>query len=358
MPKKKSTTLPKIVQLPSGSYRAQIRMGKDNNGKRKVTSYSNNDYEKVVLWALQVQKDRENLPKEPLEYSRTFGDCLDHYIELKSKVLSPSTLREYKRIRKKHMEKLMQTKLKNVTQPLIQEVINIEAANHSPKSVRNMHGLVSAVLAMFRPDFHLHTTLPQKVKPDITIPTDEEMLQIFSAVTDTPMELPVYLAACCGLRRSEIAALKWSDINLKESTISIRGAVVLGDDGYVSKGTKTTSSKRTIVIFPFIKKILEKQTTDAEPTAPITLLNPNEITRKYTLLLQEQGIRHMRFHDLRHYTVSTMLSLNIPKNYIADYMGHETENMIDQVYGHIKSRSKDNFTQILNDHFSAMVIEL
>ena len=41
-----------------------------------------------------------------------------------------------------------------------------------------------------------------------------------------------------------------------------------------------------------------------------------------------------------------------PKNYIADYVGHETEHMIDQVYGHIKANSKERFTEILNTYYS------
>ena len=45
-------------------------------------------------------------------------------------------------------------------------------------------------------------------------------------------------------------------------------------------------------------------------------------------------------HDLRHYLVSVMLSLNIPKMYIADYVGHADEHMIDTVYGHIMASKK------------------
>jgi integrase len=79
--------------------------------------------------------------------------------------------------------------------------------------------------------------------------------------------------------------------------------------------------------------------------------SPNSITDGFAELLKRNGIPHYRFHDLRHYAVSTMLLLNIPKKYIADYVGHETEHMIDTVYGHIMRDKKDDLMDVVNAHF-------
>ena len=49
-----------------------------------------------------------------------------------------------------------------------------------------------------------------------------------------------------------------------------------------------------------------------------------------------------------------MLSLNVPKKYIADYVGHETENMIDQVYGHIMASKKSSVQDQLQSYFSGV----
>ncbi len=54
--------LPVIRQLPSGSYNIQVYVGKDENGKRKVESYTDPDYNKVVLWALEMQKKPRAIP--------------------------------------------------------------------------------------------------------------------------------------------------------------------------------------------------------------------------------------------------------------------------------------------------------
>lgn len=100
--------------------------------------------------------------------------------------------------------------------------------------------------------------------------------------------------------------------------------------------------------------LLCEKSRGKKPTDNVCELTPNQITSGFTKLLERVELRHIRFHDLRHYAVSTMLSLNIPKNYIADYVGHETEHMIDQVYGHIKANSKERFSEILNTYYSKL----
>ena len=100
-----------------------------------------------------------------------------------------------------------------ITQEDIQKAINIEAQSHSPKTVRNSHGLISAVMRVYRPNFALNTALPKKVRPEIYVPSDAEIKQLLSSVAGTGMELPVLLAAFGPMRRGEICALSSEDIS-------------------------------------------------------------------------------------------------------------------------------------------------
>jgi integrase len=357
-PKKKKDKLPAITQLPSGAYRTQIYLGKDPaTGKKIVESFSDPDYQTVVRWAMDRMRDREtDTPKNRAE-RMTLGEALDGYIALRTGVLSPSTIREYKRFRQKCMQDLLAMPIGRVTQNDLQRAVNEEATHLSPKTVRNHHAIVTSVLAVYRPDFHPSTALPQKVKPDIVVPTDAEISLLFSAVNGTEMDIPVTIAACCGLRRSEICGLKWSDVNFEKSTLTIHTALVLDENlEYVEKGTKTTASKRTVPLMP---QPLAALRAAYERTAPdksdrITDLTPNIISQRFTKILERAEIRHFRFHDLRHYVVSVLLYLNVPKKYIADYVGHENENMIDQVYGHIMQDKKATFTDRLAEYLSKL----
>ncbi|HIX29921.1 MAG TPA: hypothetical protein H9858_09615 [Candidatus Blautia stercoravium] len=158
-------------KLPSGSWRCQVyshtqEILQENGAKKKKRIYKSftsdipgpkgkRDAEKQAAdWAA----NKETISKCKL----TYGEALDRYIEARSSVLSPGTIREYKRSRKSDLQGLMDKIISEITQEQIQIEINKEALTHSPKSVRNMHGLLSAVLASYRPEFVLRTALPKK----------------------------------------------------------------------------------------------------------------------------------------------------------------------------------------------------
>ena len=285
----------------------------------------------------------------------SLGEYIDKYIALKNNILSPSTVRCYRAMRRSVLPDLLEEPLFALTQERVQEAMNELAGDCSPKYCRNVHGLISAVCKQYRPDFQLHTTMPKRQKTEIRIPSEDEMQKIFEYVRGTDAELPIYLGACCGLRRSEILGLKWEDIDFKKGTLTVREAVVLNDENEaVTKGTKTVAGTRTIRMYPFVREVLERTPRE---TDHVVTLKGHQVYQRFQSALEACGLPHYRFHDLRHYLVSVMLSLNIPKAYIADYVGHETENMIDQVYGHIMAFKKTNAEDLLHDYFNHTVMQ-
>ncbi len=109
-------------------------------------------------------------------------------------------------------EKFMNSNLCDITALDVQEEINRMSKEHSPKTVRNYHGFISAVLGVFYPNLKLTTTLPQKIKHNPYIPSDKDVKRILEYTKDTEYEIPLILA-CYGLRRSEIYALTLDDID-------------------------------------------------------------------------------------------------------------------------------------------------
>ena len=348
----------KIKQLPSGNYNALVYDYTTPDGKRKYKSITASSKSEVKRLIAVFLADREALheereKKEDPAYM-TVGEAIDKYIESKSNVLSPSTIRGYRQARNYSFPAVMTMGINDVTSADIQIAVNAEAEHSSPKTVRNKYGLLVSALSVYAPDLKVRVTLPQKVKPDIAIPTEDEIRRMFDAVKDTEMEIPLYLGALCGMRRSEIAALRWEDVDFNNGTITIRAAKVLNEDGeYVVKGTKTIAGKRIIRMFTRVAEKLKAAKETAEADTVITLL-PAHITDRFSVMLERAGLPHYRFHDLRHYTVSVMLSLNMPKNYIADYVGHETERMIDLVYGHIMATAKSTFEDRVNEYYDTI----
>lgn len=355
MPKKtRNTGIPKITQLPSGAYHANVYSYTDENGKRHYESFTGYDYNQVMLDVVSFKKDKKiSRIDESLAHTKlTVASAMDQYIESKSAILSPTTISSYKAIRRNNLLSLQKLTVKQVTQELVQIAINQEAMDKTPKTVRNIHGFLASVLQVYRPDLVLRTTLPQKTKSEISIPTEEEIKILVSATKNTEMEIPILLAACCGMRRSEISALTWKDIDFSKNTITIKKALVSNDENeLIEKTTKTTAGTRVIRMFPVVSEALSRYKEINPDKNDYITIRPDIISHRFERLVKSTGIHHYRFHDLRHYTVSVMLSLNIPKNYIADFVGHETENMIDKVYGHIMQSRKTSAEDLMQDYY-------
>lgn len=352
--KRQTTKLPKIKQLPSGNFQARVYAGKDPDGKAVYKSITRPTYAEVQM-ELATFKVEHKEEKVQAVANRTVRQMVEDYINRRANVLSPSTVRSYRGAARNNLQELMGCKLSDLSQKFIQSAINAEAVRVSPKTLRNAYGLFTAALADEMPGVVFHVRLPQKEKSTIQIPTEEEVGKILATVEGTDMKIPVLLGACCGMRRSEIAALTWDDIDLDKGIIYIRKAVVMGDDHeYHEKGTKTSAGTRTIKLFPAVVEALQESKEQGWGRDGRITPNPADITSRWRWVIKHSGVPAYRFHDLRHYLISVMLSLNIPKKYIADYVGHETENMIDQVYGHIMAAKKDSVQDELQAYFSSI----
>ena len=355
MPKKRNTKLPAIKQLPSGAYHCKINLGKDDTGKTSYLSITDYDYNVVVLRAAEAKADRkrEKIGKASRKASMSLGEAMEKYIASKSAVLSPTTVSTYKDYVRNAFTDLQGYDISDITQEMIQISVNSAAATRSPKTIRNYHGFLSAVLGVYRPDMTLRTTLPQRIKTEIAIPTEDEIKRLMDTAAGTPMEIPVLLATCCGLRRSEIAALTWKDIDFEKGTIRIKEALVYDEDNdLVEKTTKRTASTRTIRMFPIVEEALQRHKDETGGKTGHITIEPDHITHRFEHLLNKAGCPHYRFHDLRHYTVSVMLSLNVPVNYVSSFVGHSSTRMVETVYGHIMASKKTSVEDQMQNYFS------
>ena len=340
----------KIDKLPSGSFRARVLDYTDEEGKAHYRTFTGKNRRAVQLEAAQFEANKKGSRTDNI----TVDEAMKRYMEAKKNVLSPKTYKEYKGCRKNYLQGLRDIRIFDLTQEDVQRAVNLEAAEHSPKTVRNAHGLLSASLKMFRPDFVLHTTLPKRKKPDIVIPTEEDIVKLISAVRDTEIEIPILLGALAGMRISEICGLKWSDVDFDSGIISVRRAKVMNEDNQLTeKDTKTTASDRTVKMISVLQAAMKRR---YDPEAEyITDLKPHSVYDRYKTVLKKvcPGARYT-LHQLRHYAASVMIMLGIPTKYVADMLGHETENMVQEVYGHIMRDKKDIFFDRLDDYYSGV----
>lgn len=331
---------PKPIELPSGKWRCQMMV------KGHRIDVVEDDPTMAHAKALAIKAGI--LENEKPVSAMTVGQAIDRYIESKDAVLSPSTIAGYKQVRRNTMQDIMSVRLNDLTQEQIQRSINKMSKSASPKSVRNAHGLLSAALSVYRPNFSLHTTLPQKTKTEIAIPTNEEVAKLAEAARGTDFELPFLLAAWMGLRTSEIRGLTWDCV--EGDILHIKQAIVNGEGGPILKSTKSYSGTRSIRIPPYIKSLFDERNRDDHY---IIKSYSNKFYKQLIDLCDLCGVPRYRFHDLRHYHASVMLALGVPDKYAMSRMGHASTNMLKNVYQHIMSDQEKAFSDVVDSFFSS-----
>ena len=330
----------KIEKLPSGSYR--IRKMYKGKTYTVVTEYKPTQKEALQLLAAEMDNLRE------ARQQLTFRTAAESYIESKENVLSPSTIREYTGTIKRLSPEFNNKNISDITGMDIQREINNLAKDRSPKTVRNYHGFISSVMKTFRPNLIINTTLPQKLKREPYIPTDEDVKRILQAAKGTNYEVPIMLA-CFGLRRSEICALTLDDIS--GNIITINKAMVLNKNNkwVIKNYPKTEESTRDIWVPDELIELIKQK-------GCIYSGHPNDITDYLDSLQKKLGMEHFSVHKLRHYYASMSHSLGIPDSYIMKSGGWKSDNILKSVYRHAMKDKESEMQQFAGEYLKELFL--
>lgn len=218
----------------------------------------------------------------------TLGKAIDNYISINSNTLSPSTLRGYKIIRDKRFQSYMKQAIDTIR---YQEMVNNEAKQYSPKTVKNAWGLVSKAVK------ETGYSLPAVNLPKVPIPQTEfldhkQVKTFLKAIKGDDVEAAAILALH-SLRSSELRHISAEDIT--DNTIHVRGAVVRNDAGkWVDKDTnKNRTSTRDIpIIIPRLLDLLPK-------TGKVVTMPEETIRQHLKRICEANNLPVVSLHDLR-----------------------------------------------------------
>lgn len=311
------------------------------NGKRRVVLASiTRDTKQEALRAAYAYRKGTKRPS-----GVTVGEAVEKYIQSKTPVLSPSTLRGYETHCRLSYSSIADLPLSDLTNEVLQNWVSEYSLSHSPKGVANANALLTSAITMFEPDVHFHITLPQRQPPDLYAPTDEDIKILLDHIKGTELEKAVLLAAFGTFRRGEICALERSDII--GNTVHISKSLVKGESGlYVLKRPKTPQSNRTVELpSQVIKIVLSGSDTDR-----IVNMTPGQVTDRFRKEVRRCGITPFRFHDLRAYAISMRHAIGIPDQYIMRDSGHKSDRVMKQSYRRAMDDKQKQFTQIINSH--------
>lgn len=323
----------------------------DSSGKRTRTVFAciTRDTKDECLEAGYAFRRDHKIKKEikPL----TFSAALQKYIDLKAPVLSPTTLAGYYSLKKTAYKSLDDLILDDITPIVLQAWVSEYSIKHKPKTVRNAHGLVISVLGTFRPDVRYDVKLPQKNPPQLYTPTDADIKKLLDYCAGTELEKAVLLAALGTLRRGEVFALTYDDIS--GDTVSVNKSKVKDrNNKWVIKPPKTPDSVRSVVLpHSAIVRIIR----NPDPSGFVIASDPRKIDADFVDALDDCGLPHFRFHDLRAYAASVRHALGIPDQYIMADGGWKSDVVLKQIYRRTMADKKEEFTNKINDHFSDML---
>lgn len=282
----------------------------------------------------------------------TFHEALQTFILNREAILSPSTIKEYTRLAEKNFKELDNIEIDHMSQGDIQRFINNTCAKGlSPKSVHNMHALISAVLNDAKPGFRLTTTLPHKVKPNLHIPSDEEVIKVITYLRirkDRDMLISILMAAYGPMRRSEICGLFSDDVN--GNMVHVHRAMVhdKNNEWVLKNTTKTTAGDRFIPMPDFVIDEIK------DIKGKLISINPDTISKRFSEALIKAGVPHFRFHDLRHYSASIQHAIGIPDAYIMARGGWETDTTLKNIYRHALDAEARKANDKINDYFTKL----
>lgn len=322
----------KLEKLPSGSYRVQKMI----EGKRHSITFDHKPKQD------EINKEIAKLyTKISVDKRITFENAAKEYIESKRNVLSPRTVKEYKEMPKRLSESFIHMKVDSIKQLDIQNEINRLSKDKAPKTVRNYHGFISAVLRFYRPDMIISTTLPQKKKVEPYIPTDDEVKKVLAYIKEHhPAYYVCTTLAAYGLRRSEILAI--NSKSLTGNILRIDRAKVLNEDKeWVIKPTKTTESTREIRIPQEIADLIIEKDSAFDGY-------PNDIYKVVAKACDKTNVTRFSLHKLRHYFASKLLSENIDITTVMAMGGWQSTSVLRSHYAHAMEEKKNEAFDIID----------
>lgn len=330
-------------RLPSGAYRVQYKID------GKVYSVTRDTAKQAEMAALEHQLNKKRTANPG---NITLGKAIDSYIESKSNILSPSTIRGYRGIQKKSLTLIIERPVGKLTANELQKQFNLNAASYSAKSIANQYGLVTSVLKSQGITFD-SIALKPKSKIEYHIPSPEQLGQILKGIEGTgELELYVLCMMTLGLRNSEASALDWG--NYDGDCIRVNGALVLDvDNQYVMRSNnKTYDSKRLLQVPDILKEKLDAAKVKNGRIFPRT---STAYYKLFIRMLERNGLPHFKLYDLRHAYASVMLLLGVPDKYAMELMGHSTPNMLKTVYQHTFDVKKNAVSRQINDYFNELM---
>ena len=358
---------------------------RDENGKRKTPWISTNlpvkgNKKRAENFMMDVRRnfvppnvqrieEREAMQKGDI----LFTDFLLKWLRVAKSTVKLTTYASYEMMATRIIIPYFETlniKLKELTTEDIQDFYSAQLERVSANTVIHYHAVIHRALKYavkiktIQSNPAVNVERPRKEKFIGSFYDKKEINTLFDIIQGHPLEVAIKLAAFYGLRREEIIGLKWNAIDFENSTLTIQHTVtecnLNGKHIEVASDTaKTDSSLRTMPLVTNFREMLlakkEKQEhyrklcgrSYCKEYLDYIFVNemgerwkPRYLSDGFKRILEQNGLRRIRFHDLRHTCASLLLANNVPMKKIQEWLGHSDFSTTANIYAHLDYQSK------------------
>lgn len=339
----------KATKLPSGNYRVQatVMLGGEKL-KRSFTAPTAREAEnEAYLWqqhCRMIGKDSSQM---------TFKEAAEDYIIRNQGNLSINTVREYKRMLNKDFKSIANKKLCSINNVTLSTIKN-SMSNLSPKTIKNTLVFAKKIFSVYYPGFVWTVTNPKPTKKKKREYSNDYISKILKAVKGTDFEIETYLGFL-SMRRSEIAGLKWQDINFDNNTLYISRTMAVDEDNnhIVQERTKTTDSERVIYLPSYVAKLLAERKSQSNSEF-VSTASINHYRERLQRILKRANVEPCTFHELRHIYSTLTSSLGIDATIRMANGGWSSEKIMDGNYRHTLSDNQIYANTKLNEYVNAV----
>ena len=360
------------TQRSPGVWRLRVFVGSDaSTGNPRQLSRTFKGTKKQADTALAGFLSEVLNGTAPMAGSATLDEYLHQWLDHITPTRSPTTVRGYRFKVKRISAKLGRVRLDKLTaQQLDRTYREWLDEGLDPSSVHHLHRVLSAALrqavkwGLLASAPTVRASPPQRLLQPKAIPSPTVIQDLIAAAADRDQPVlaaAIALAATTGLRRGELAGLRWTDIDLVAGRLQVRRVIKNDLDGDWVAGPPKSHQARRVALDAFTVAVLHEQrlrAVQAAEEAGVTLdpegyvltldptgsapIRPDTLTQSFSRLCRAIGVTDVTMHTLRHFSASMLIASGRDVRTIAGRLGHSDASTTLRVYAHmVEGRDQD-----------------
>lgn len=374
-----------VCRRPDGRWQGSITIGRDDRG-RLIRKYFYGKTRKETSEKLNraIEELRDNRFINKSDNPTVEQWCHEWLWSYKRNSVKQKTFDQYETILRTHIiPDIGDIRLADLKTMHIQRIINkMYDSGLSHRTIEVMKIVMHAALKQAQRNKLVsenvceNVVLPRKQPKRIRVLNEDEQTKLIAALKDNYIGRGLLFALYTGMRRGEVLALKWSDYDKNEKTISITKALsrvrTYNKDGNKTMLTvttpKTDTSIRTVPLIDKAVELLAEHKHKQERYMELVgdyytdndlifsssrgdYLDPGNFNRKLNKTVKKIGIAQISPHALRHSFATRGLEAEVSLKAMQELLGHSSITVTGDIYTHILKEQKRKEISKLNDVF-------